>query len=428
VRIAALATLLLTACYESHLRRVDAGQDAGPIDAGTDAAVGPCITTCEAPRVLTASSLTEMPLGPAAVLDLTPTDSGLVGLMIASDYDATSMDYRLFRVPWAGGAAEVAASRALDAHPAISAGSVRSSGSEIRAVVLRTDARPSSSGPQQTFVDVATWTDFDDEPVLGSVALHETPFEVCGSCPRYGAAIVQDDAHAVAGLAADGNIYVARIAFADLSVERWILPIAGGSADAPMGGAGDGRGRALLTAGGSRGTFGGSVAGPAFGVTVEESIGPPVSVPGDRFDPPPFAVMFEDATDLFRFQHDGGGVSGAVHRYRLGADGLVELATIDTAAGLEPYALAATHRAVLWAEPDLSLPGAANLRVLVHGSWCTSEEPVTAAHLPFPLIDGHPTVLAATEHDGRTYAATLERRGMEDERLVVVDLGACEAR
>jgi len=267
----------------------------------------------------------------------------------------------------------------------------------------------------------------DTEPVFQTIPLRDEPIAGCGTCRRYGAAVVQDDAYGIAALASDAEMHIARIKFTDGSVERWSVPIPGSSPDSPLGGVGDGRGQALLVAGGALAEFEGSYGGAAFGLHVDEVIGPPITIPGDRFDPPPHPVIFEDRSELVRFLFNVDGVTGMLHRYCLEPGGLSEFGTIVTAWDLAPYGMASTSRGLLWAEPDPSLPGTANLRVLVHGPACTSETPTLAANLPFPLIDTDPRVMAATERDGRTFAIVIERHGMDNERATILDLGECEA-
>jgi hypothetical protein len=425
----ALQLLTLVGCYRSHGRdepRVDAGEDAGrEVDAGMR---GPCTSRCEAPRLLASVQLVEENLSTRAVLDLAPAPDGLLALLWAGDGDiigmGTRVDYRVLHIPFAGDP-EFLLGRTFT-YWGVNAGSVRAVGTTIRAVMLTTEIERITS-EQPTSVVISTWSAGGGEPEIESIPLREEPIAGCDTCRRLGAAIVQDDAFVVAAVADSAELHVARIAFADGSVERWSVPLPGSSPDAPVAGTGDGRGRALIVAGGALPELGGAYEGPAFGVDVSEEIGPAIQIPGGRFDPPPYAAMFDGDPELFRFLYSEDGVTGALHRYGLDTVGLREIGTIETANGFVPLGMTSTSRALLWVESERSLPGTANLRVLVHDAACVTESPTLAAGLPFPLVTADPRIVAATERDGHTLVMVVEDHGGDDERAVVIDLGRCEA-
>jgi hypothetical protein len=378
--------------------------------------------------VLASLNLGDLRLAPRAVLDLAPAPDGLLALLWATDRDHSDVglrvDYRVLRLPFAG---DVEVSRRdLFTYWGANAGSVRAVGASVRAVLLTTETE-TITAPQRVSVQVATWSNLDEAPAVETYPLRDEPIAGCRTCERYGAAVVQDDAYGVAAVASDGEMHIARVAFSDESVERWSVPMPGSGQDAPVGGASDGRGRALLVAGGTLAEFGGSHEGAAFGVPVVGEAGPSIAIPGGRFDPPPLPVVFEDRSELVRFRFGDDGVTGMLHRFRLDAGGLRDLGTIETGLGLAPYGMTSTSRTVIWAEPDPSLPGTANLQVLVHDAACGSELPTLAANLPHPLIDLDPRVIAATERGGHTFVLVIEQRGFDDQRATILDLGACEA-
>jgi hypothetical protein len=308
----------------------------------------------------------------------------------------------------------------------VNAGSVRAVGDSVRAVVLTTDAERLTAS-HEVRVEIATWARLDAEPVMQSVLLHEERISGCARCRRFGAAVMQDDTHALAAVADGTNLRLARVAFADGAVERWTVPLADASFDAPVGGVADGRGRALIVAGGALAEFEGSYEGPALGLRVDERGEPPVGIPGGRFDPPPQAGLFDDRSEFLRFRYGDDGVMGRLHRYRLESSGLREVDVFETQLGLAPDAMTTTSRAFVWVEPDPSLPGTATLHLLAQDMACTSEAPSQVASLPVPLVDADPRVVAATERDGRTFVLTLEIRGPEDHRATILDLGQCRA-
>ncbi|MCZ7684190.1 MAG: hypothetical protein M5U28_37605 [Sandaracinaceae bacterium] len=138
-------------------------------------------------------------------------------------------------------------------------------------------------------------------------------------------------------------------------------------------------------------------------------------------------VVLADRSEVVRFVYDADLTTGAMQRYVLGAGTLEAIATIDTAGRLPPLAITSTRNAIVWAERDLSLPGAANVSVLAHSPSCSTEAGTDAAHLPWPLGDLDPRQLAATEHDGHTYVVVHEQRARGDSWITVLDLGACRA-
>lgn len=90
--------------------------------------------------------------------------------------------------------------------------------------------------------------------------------------------------------------------------------------------------------------------------------------------------------------------------------------------------MASTPSALLWVESSLATVGEADLHVLAPPlTTCDGWTPASVVHLPTPLSDRDPRVMAATEADGRTYACLIEQDpGMgEGAVLVVLDLGPC---
>ena len=447
-----LAAALVSGCYRSHEREPardaavidahspDAGLDAGDAgppepdaDAGPpepDAGPGPCTTECEVPQLIASVSFSDSLLEPWAVLDVAPLDGSLVALVSAGDLTLTGVgtriDYRLLHVPLVSGAPRFEAHADLWTNQAFMAGSVRRLGAGYRVVALRADPDYVTE-PQDVVVVIATWARAGAEPDVAFVPLREEPIPGCTRCYRHGGAVVQDAEHAVAAVAGDGELYVARIAFADRSVERWTIAIPDASPDAPAWGASDGFGRALLTAGGAISEYRGSYEGAAFALQLSDrSPRDVIEVPGDRYDPPPRAVFFPDRAELVRFAFGADATTGVIRRWIADTSELMEQPPIETGAGLPPLAITSSGGTLVWAEVDLALPGAAILRALGHAPQCTSEAPITAAHLPSPLADLDPRVIAAAEHDGRTYVLVLEHLAHQY-RAAVLDLGRCLA-
>lgn len=433
----ALAAMTVAGCYRSHTRD-DGGtspaSDAGAVEDDTgpprpDAGPGPCETVCDAPRVIASVSFGAALLEPWAVLDFQPVGDALVALTLVTDLSLTGRgtrrDYRLLRVPLTTGTPRFEAHPPLITHQAVGAGAIRATGDGMRVVALTADA-PWPTEPQLVQVIVATWASVGGEPTISVVPLRETPIPGCMTCYRLGAAVLLDDTHAIAALAAEDEMYVIRIRLADLSVQRWSRPIPGASADSPLGGVSDGSGRVLLTAGGSISEFGGSYGGGAFVLSIDAAdVREPFVIPGDRLDPPPHGILFEDRAELVRFTLAPDATTGVIRRYAIGPTGLEELPSIETAGGLPPLAITSTRGVLLWAEVDLALPGAGNLHALAHSPTCTSERPVQVAHLPAPLGDIDPRTIAATEHEGRTYVFVIERQRRGEYFGTVLDLGRC---
>ncbi len=432
-RVALLLFLTATAagCYRSHVRAADAGADAEVADAGPplpDAGPGPCTTVCEPPRVLASVPLQPRSLQGQAVLDVVPAGDALVALIWAHDLLATAgtrMHYVLVHVPLAMGAPRVERHPMLASRPGVSAGSLRATSAGLRLVALSTDGE--IRDPQRVDLLVAEWAG-GGEPMIARVAVRDEPIPGCRRCLRLGAAVIQDEARALAAIGSEGELHVARVSLVDLDAVRATLPIAGAAADAPLFGVGA-ESRAVITAGGSSSAFGGSLGGGAFALAVDASdMRGPIVVPGAALDPPPHGVVLGDRSEVVRFAYDDDLTTGAIRRYVVGAAGLEELARVGTTGGLPPLALSSTRSAIVWAGADLALPGTANLHALAHSPSCTLEASAHAAHVPWPLGDSDPRQIAATEREGRTYVVVHEQRARGESWITVLDLGECRAQ
>lgn len=431
VALLALLTAATAGCYRSHLRAADAGTDADSADAGPstpDAGPAPCRTVCEPPRVIASVQLQPFSLQGQAVLDIVAADDALVVLISAYDLLVTTgaRSYALVRVPLTSGAPRVERHPMLTTRPGVSAGSLRATRTGLlRLVALTTGGELREA--QRIDLLIADWAS-EGEPSIARLAVRDEPIPGCRRCLRLGAAVIQDEAHALAAIGSEGEMHGARVSLADLDAARWTLPIASAADDAPLFGVGA-ENRAVITVGGSNSAFGGSFGGGAFALAINtsEMLGP-IVVPGAALDPPPQGVVFGDRSEVVRFTYDGDLTTGALRRYAVGALGLEELERIETTGGLPPLALTSTRSAIVWAEPDLALPGAANLLVLAHSSACTSEASTHAAHVPWPLGDSDPRQIAAAEHEGHTYVVVHEQRARGDSWITVLDLGDCRAQ
>lgn len=411
---------------------LDGGDDAG--DASLDAGPGPCTTQCDTPRLVASVSFADALLEPWAILDVAPVGDSLIALTVVGDLASisagTRVEYRLLHIPLVDGAPRFEGHESLHTDQAITGGSLRAVGEGYRLVVV-SSGRGHVTAPQEVSVVIATWSDLGGAPEIMRVPLSDTAIPGCVRCYRHGAAVLHDDVQVIAAVAGDGEMRVARIAFADLSVERWNVSLPDASADAPMAGASDSAGRTLLTVGGSIAEFRGSGGGAAYALSVEGAdadLGSLLALPGALADPPPHAVLFADRAEIVRFGFTADSTTGAIRRWVVADGVLAEQAMIETGAGLPPFAMTSTPSVLFVAEADLTLPGSANLRALAHLPGCTSERSALVAHLPAPLADLDPRVIAATERDGRTYVVVIEHPRRGEYRASVLDFGRCYAR
>ncbi len=230
-------------------------------------------------------------------------------------------------------------------------------------------------------------------------------------------------------LGGDGVLFVGRVGLDGAGLELEMASVPGVLPQTALGARGDPSGTALLAVGGLRETHG-ALATPALAVVLsaDAPLAAPVAIPGADRDAVPYPWIHDGTMEIVRFVRDDGVAGGRFHRYAIEGSTAVELGTFATAGALPPLAMASTRSTFVWAESSLAEIGAADLRVLAAPPrTCAAVTPASVAHLPTPLVDRDPRALVATEADGRTYVAFIEKVPVDYENamLVVLDLGSC---
>lgn len=438
-RIAALAMIAsLSGCYASHQheREVDAGPP--PLDAGD---VDPCGTICDGPSILARLELdVDFRSAPAVLGAVVHRDELVAVLLLASSLgpghpDVVETPFALARISRRTGEARIETVPAPADVSSVAAATLASDGETLTLVALYDEVPETVVFPPPTdaqpLVLVARWDGDGAVPTMRTEPLTDAPLPRCARCLRRGASVALTGTRAVAALAAEGVLHVARVDLDGTAVRRDAVAIADVTANSALDARGDGAGTALVAVGGSRAILG---AVDTSGRVVPASatrVGAPIELPGGTAGSVPFPLVRDGRLQAIRFLRDAGRAEGALHLLAIDEGRVSDVGTLETAGRLPPLAMASTTSALLWAESSLAPIGDADLRVLVSSPECTTGAiPATVVHLPLGLGGGDPRALAATEADDRTYAFVVETEGFVTAFrafLTVIDLGACRA-